>query len=249
MKYEAPKQNNTLKNILYVIAGLGGISLIILIHEMGHFLFAKIFNVPTPCFSLGFGPTLYALAIEQTTFKLALLPFGGYVEMDQEILNTLPYFPKILIIFAGILFNFIFAYGILFYYNVRNQSIFASTTKSTPTLQEMNSAVTKIMTSNNQQNAIIGPVGIISIIGKSLTVNPQLYWFILAVLSLNMGIFNAIPLPFFDGGKALIYTIEALTGKTISTTIVWFISTIFLALFMLLITQVTINDIKQLFKK
>src|SRR5438445_1060558 len=120
---ELTKQNGTLKNILYITAGLAGISLIIIIHEIGHFLFAQFFNVPTPYFSLGFGPTLYALPIGKTTFKLALLPFGGYVEMDPETLNNLSYVPKMLIIFAGILFNLIFAYGILFYYALRNQSV------------------------------------------------------------------------------------------------------------------------------
>jgi regulator of sigma E protease len=121
----------------------------------------------------------------------------------------------------------------------------------TTTLQEMSNAASNMMTRNkkNQQNAIMGPIGIISMIGKSLAINPQLYWFILAILSLNMGLFNILPLPFFDGGKALIYTIEALTGKTIPATILWIISTIFLTLFILFITRVTMNDIKQLFSK
>src|SRR3990170_2219881 len=109
-------QNGKIKSLLYVLAGLGGISLIILVHEAGHFLFAKFFNVPTPVFSVGFGPTICAFQIGETIFKLALFPFGGYVEMDPEILAQQRYIPKMLIIFGGILFNLIFAYCILLYY-------------------------------------------------------------------------------------------------------------------------------------
>lgn len=46
------KQNNALRNLLYILGGLGGISLIITVHETGHFLFAKLFGVPTPSFLL-----------------------------------------------------------------------------------------------------------------------------------------------------------------------------------------------------
>src|SRR6266478_4937390 len=105
------------KNILYLLGGLGGISLIILIHELGHFLFAHYFGVPTPLFSIGFGPALVQFPIGNTLFQVTLIPFGGYVEMDEKVLASLPYWSKMLIIFAGVLFNFIFAYIILLYYS------------------------------------------------------------------------------------------------------------------------------------
>jgi regulator of sigma E protease len=344
------EQNSTLKNILYILAGLGGISLIILIHEMGHFLFAKMFNVPTPVFSLGFGPALFSLPIGQTIFQVALFPIGGYVEMDPEVLAQQAYIPKMLIIFGGILFNLIFAYIVLLFYTMRNQytltpvidkviphspaaragllpkdTIIAynhepvesnlrtilnaittsenkiitltierngtthdisvlldmehplfgssarwlgielekSTTKKpslsshlqeghkkfTATTQEMSHAVTTMVTKKKHQNMIIGPIGIISIIGKSLAIKPELYWFILAIISLNIGLFNILPLPFLDGGKALLFTIEALTGTTIPAHIVWIISIIFLVLFIFFIATITMNDVKRLWKK
>ena len=226
------------------MGGLGGISLIILIHEMGHFLFAKFFNVPTPVFSLGFGPALFAFQIGQTVFKVALLPFGGYVEMDQDILAQLPYFPKMLIIFAGILSNLIFAYGILLYYAIRKQSTLKHTIMSSIMPHQLADQAPA-----QPENTIIGPIGIISMIGKIIAINPQRFWLILAILSLNMGLFNILPLPFFDGGKAFIITIETLTGKTIPATALWIVSTVLLTLFILLVTKVTINDIKRLISK
>ena len=343
-------QNGKIKSLLYVLAGLGGISLIILVHEAGHFLFAKFFNVPTPVFSVGFGPTICAFPIGETIFKLALFPFGGYVEMDPEILAQQRYIPKMLIIFGGILFNLIFAYCILLYYAIRNRfsltPVISTITPNSPadhaglqptdtiiacnhqptlsnpdlitnaiaasegktliltierngneqevpvtlnaehplfgknagwlgielekrrienpsmlnslqkghqqfatTTQDMKHAVSNIMTKKDQQNMIIGPIGIISMIGKSLAINSQLYWFMLAIVSLNIALINVLPIPFLDGGKALVFTIEAITGTIIPSTMLWLISTIFLALFIFFMATITMNDVKRLWKK
>jgi membrane-associated protease RseP (regulator of RpoE activity) len=224
-----------------ILGGLLGISLIILIHEMGHFLCAHLFGVPTPLFSIGFGPALYAKAIGQTVFQISLLPFGGYVEIDEKMLATLPYLAKMLIIFGGVLFNFIFAYAILLYYSIRNNTNLKQTLFNTITPDETEQL--------HQKNGVMGPIGIINLIGRSLAINSHLFWFILAILSLNIGILNILPLPFFDGGKACIITIETITGTTINPTVLWVISTTVLALFVLVITRVTINDVKQLLKK
>ena len=238
------RPTGSIKNLLYILGGLGGISLIILIHEMGHFLFAQFFGVATPIFSLGFGPALFSFPISQTVFTVALLPFGGYVEMDPTGFAELSYFPKMLILSAGILFNLIFAWIILMYYAIRNKSTLKNTITKTFTASQ-----TADQTESSPEDNIIGPVGIISMIGKSLAINPQLYWFILAILSLNMGLFNILPLPFFDGGKAFIITLEIIMGKTIPQTALWLVSTAFLALFILFITRVTIHDIKRLIGK
>ncbi|HEX4069150.1 MAG TPA: site-2 protease family protein, partial [Candidatus Babeliales bacterium] len=208
-------RSRAIKNIL---GGLAGISLIILIHEMGHFLFAHLFGVPTPLFSLGFGPALSALPIGQTVFQISLLPFGGYVELNEKILATLPYLSKIFIIFAGVLFNFAFAYAILLYYSIKNHTSIKNTLMHTITPDQREQFH---ITSN-----VMGPIGIISLIGKSLTINTHLFWFILAILSLNIGLLNMLPLPFFDGGKACIITIETITGTAINATALWLISSI-----------------------
>lgn len=240
---EPATRTATTKKLGYMLAGLGGISLVILIHEIGHFLFAHFFSVPTPVFSIGFGPALFAYTLGKTIFKFCLLPFGGYVQMNEEILAQQSYIPKMLIVFGGILFNFIFAYCIVWFYAANNRK------NSGQTIRDMSNAVANLIVKKDDSSRIIGPIGIISMIGKSLAVDPQLYWFILAILSANMGFFNIIPLPFFDGGLALRFTIEALMGRTISPQIVWIASVIFLVLFVAFIMRVTVNDIKNVMGK
>ena len=66
-----------------VVVGLG---LVIFIHELGHFLAAKACNVHVQTFSLGFGPALPGCSRKwgETTYKIGVLPLGGYVQMVGE---------------------------------------------------------------------------------------------------------------------------------------------------------------------
>lgn len=218
------------KDLLYMFAGLCGISLVIIIHECGHFLFARLFGVPVNTFSLGFGPPLIQIPFNNTIFQIAMIPFGGYVEMDPQVLALQPYAQKMIIMLAGILFNIIFAVAVLFYYKINNQ-------------KSVRPFVEKIIPKKDQRSVIIGPIGIIRIIGQSLAISYQLFWSMLAIISLNIGLFNLIPLPFFDGGKALIFTIEALRGKTIPEYLLWPITIISLGLFLLFIFMISIKDL------
>jgi regulator of sigma E protease len=119
------------KSILFIFIGLFGIGLLISFHELGHFIFAKIFGVRTPSFSIGMGPVVASKKIGGTEFKLSAIPLGGYVEiaglaeigqgeqrdadaMDSGSFQAKPYWQKILIMSGGVLFNMLLALIIFF---------------------------------------------------------------------------------------------------------------------------------------
>ncbi|MBP5596827.1 MAG: site-2 protease family protein, partial [Pseudobutyrivibrio sp.] len=93
-------------------------SFIIIFHELGHFLFAKKFDVKVNEFTLGLGPTLLSWGKGETKYCLKALPFGGSCVMegeDQEsdsdrAFSKKPLWQRFLIVFGGPLFNFILAY-------------------------------------------------------------------------------------------------------------------------------------------
>jgi regulator of sigma E protease len=60
---------------------LGGL---IFIHELGHFLMAKLFKVKVLRFSIGFGPRLLGFTVGETEYRIAIIPLGGYVKMAGE---------------------------------------------------------------------------------------------------------------------------------------------------------------------
>ena len=67
--------------ILIVIISL---SLLILVHEAGHFFAAKFFGVRVDEFGLGFPPRIFGKKIGETTYSINLLPLGGFVKIYGE---------------------------------------------------------------------------------------------------------------------------------------------------------------------
>ena len=72
---------NVFTNIFAVIFVLG---IMILIHELGHFLAAKYFGIRVYVFSFGFGPRLFGFKHGDTDYRVCALPLGGYVKMAGE---------------------------------------------------------------------------------------------------------------------------------------------------------------------
>lgn len=119
------------------------IGILIFVHELGHFLFAKLFKVKVETFSIGFGPLIKSFKKGETTYAISLLPIGGYVKMagdepssysgyPYEFLSK-PNYQKILIVLAGPLFNIIFGFLAFYIYfqvfgitNIKNPQIYKS---------------------------------------------------------------------------------------------------------------------------
>jgi regulator of sigma E protease len=67
-----------------IIISIAAISFLVLIHELGHFLVARLLGVAVTDFSLGFGPKLITREYGGTAYSLSLFPLGGYVKMLEE---------------------------------------------------------------------------------------------------------------------------------------------------------------------
>jgi len=69
------------QNILWVLVLIG---VMILIHELGHYWAARVFDVRIDVFSFGFGPRLFGFRRGETDFRFSLILFGGFVKMAGE---------------------------------------------------------------------------------------------------------------------------------------------------------------------
>ena len=89
--------------------------LLISIHELGHFTFAKLFKVKVNEFALGMGPAIFKKKKGETTYALRLLPIGGYVSMegedeesaDENAFGNKKVWQKLIIVAAGAIMNLI----------------------------------------------------------------------------------------------------------------------------------------------
>jgi regulator of sigma E protease len=114
---------NFLHTVISFIVALG---VLIVVHEYGHYLMARLCNVRVLRFSVGFGRSLatWRLGPDATEWTIAVVPFGGYVKMLDEreapvapaelprAFNRQSVWRRFLIVVAGPLFNFLFAIAV-----------------------------------------------------------------------------------------------------------------------------------------
>lgn len=120
--------------------------------------------------------------------------------------------------------------------------------KTISLLHQMILIIGYLITGNLNLNALSGPVGIFSIVG---TVADSGIWSILsltALLSVNVGLINLLPIPAFDGGRLLFIIIEKIKGKPVDPRLENTIHSIGFFLLMALMILITYNDIIRLIK-
>lgn len=354
--------------IIGIIAFVVMLSVIVILHELGHFLVAKHFGVYCKEFSIGMGPCLYQKQGKETAFSIRAIPFGGFVMMageedgsqseedswlkdvpENRRLNGIEKWKQVCIMIAGIVMNILLAWIIYMgvalaqgyviedakpvVYVVEEDSVaqkaglekddhivkvqsedgnsiqpktqneilefiqyhhdtltltikrdgttFETTltpsydkdmegytlgykaiayAKKIPWYQSLwigcqntwDSAITifkslnMIIHGQGLEN-LSGPVGILNVTSKSVQYGLDMYFSLFAMISLNIGIFNAIPIPALDGGRILILLIEKLIGRKVSTKVVENIIMASFVLLMLLFLYATYNDIVRLF--
>lgn len=332
--------------------------LIIGIHELGHFLSAKLFRVKVNEFSLGMGPAIFKKQKGETQYSLRCFPIGGFVSMegedeeseDERAFCNKKWWQKLIIVAAGAIMNLLLGFIFVIILTSMDDligtpqihSFYENATSSQygleagDTIKEING--TNIYSSRdisyalqrdedgiydfvverdgekveladvhfetkpgeNGHNIIIydfiivgvektffnvistaaqdtvsiarlvwltlfdlvtghygindlsGPVGTVSIIAETTTqavasgTGFDTIVYIMALISINVGVFNVLPVPALDGGRLFFILIEAIRRKPIPAKYEGIIHAVGLALLMLLMLIITFNDIKNL---
>lgn len=183
-----------------LILGLGLLNGLILIHELGHYLAALRAGVAVPEFSVGFGPRLASFRWRQTEFSWRLVPLGGYVLLPalapEDGMARTPLGARMLTILAGPLANLLLALLLLgpLRTAVVGVAIFDALTGGVGGLE------------------VMGPVGISAAAGHAAAMGWKSLAQFAGLLSLNLAIFNLLPIPGLDGGRLLGLLAEKLNG-------------------------------------
>ncbi|PDW36491.1 RIP metalloprotease RseP [Helicobacter pylori] len=123
--------------MMFIVAVLM-LAFLIFVHELGHFVIARICGVKVEVFSIGFGKKLWFFKLFGTQFALSLIPLGGYVklkgmdkgenEANEENQANDSYaqkspFQKLWILFGGAFFNFLFAVLVYFFLALSGEKV------------------------------------------------------------------------------------------------------------------------------
>lgn len=346
------------------------LSLIVLVHEFGHLLAAKLFGVYCEEFSVGMGPKLISHRFKETTYSIRAIPLGGFVAMAGDSDNALetsvdqtniPFertlkgvarWKGIIIMLAGIFMNFVLAFVIMamvflnigqyvgsptpvlkevvvnspadvaglqandeivymayedlnidyhpknfddvvnFMYGHETETLTLQVLRDGEVIEtelkaEFNDELNRYLIGisatpsepvevnffncwgfgaefliNSTRSIFMslgqlfkgvgfenlsGPIGVYEVTSDALELGAQTYFMIIAVLSLNIGICNALPLPILDGGRVLISLIEGLIGHPLSQKTINALMSVSMILLMMLFILVTFKDVMHLF--
>lgn len=322
--------------------------LVILIHEFGHFIVAKMNGVSVLEFSIGMGPKLFQKESNGTLYSLRVLPVGGYCQLEGEdeendrpnSLNNQSPLVRLKVILAGAIMNFILAFILLILlmsvsrvsteisgvikdspayssgiqtgdkivsingknindgeellenikesqgdlnirvirdsqsknikvtprlennvrkigvnfqeeYNIKNFSLIKGFKKGVITFLNLTGMLYKflgmLITGQLGLGGVSGPVGVVKEIGNAAKTGVANLIFLLAYININLGVFNLLPIPALDGGRAIFILIEMIFGKKISQEKEGYIHMVGLIMLLALIAIVTIKDVIKLF--
>ena len=115
------------------------------------------------------------------------------------------------------------------------------------TIEQMWLTVVSLFNGGLSVKSLSGPVGIYTVVGASRKSGIQSVLFLIAYLSMNLGLMNILPIPALDGGHVLFLIIEKITGKKINAEIESKITAFFFFLLIALMIYVTIFDIIRIF--
>lgn len=338
-------------NLLTILLAILVFVVIIIVHEFGHFITAKLFKVTVPEFSIGFGPAIFKKKKGETLYSLRAIPFGGYVQMvgededsdDPNALCNKPVWQRIIIVGAGAFLNILmgFIVYVILFAGVSDMPVLKvkSLTPDTPAYEVLQTGdeivgvngkriwyykdfkfllntvepdkelelvvkrngekqkieiqpyfnserqeynlgfemqqekmnffnvikyafyelffiikaifymLIMLITGKLPLGSVSGPVGTVGVMSSQMKYGLEPFLNLFAMLTVNIGIFNLLPLPALDGGRTFFLFVELIRRKPVSRKMEGIIHFAGLALLMLLMLVVTVNDISVLFRR
>ena len=339
--------------IFYVLIAILVFGLLIFIHELGHFLFAKKFGVAITEFSLGMGPKLFSkTGKDGIIYSIRAFPIGGFVSMVGETdesdnpnaFNKKPAYQRFIITIAGAVMNLLLGLIVMFILTTTN-SVFGTTKigefskdatsnqalmledeiikvgntrvhtsselsyeimrkgyepisitvirdgnkitldnvvfpqissdgivfgsidflvygedrtfstiiknsyySSKSTIKMIWDSLYDLITGRYGMEQVSGPIGVTGAITNAAKTSTYSLFYLVVVISMNLGIFNLLPIPALDGGSLLLIIIEMIIRRPIPQKIDYGIKAIGFLLLMGFAILVTFKDIIFLFR-
>lgn len=181
------------------IIGLAIIYISLALHEFGHYIISKIFNLKVRECSVGTGPLILKFRFKETMIYFKIVPIGGYVGTDEEELNKINLLQYWIIILAGVFMNYMVCVISLYIEASKGISYsFKVLILSLKKLLSINLINTYYLEGNMESF-----IDSINTVASSLSI-----WEIFFGVNAVLLIVNLIPIPVLDGGQILIITLK-----------------------------------------
>ncbi|HZO85532.1 MAG TPA: site-2 protease family protein [Verrucomicrobiae bacterium] len=187
----------------------GTVSLLIILHELGHFLVAKRMRIPIARFSVGLGPKVWGFKMGGTEYWLSMIPCGGYVMpalKDEEAFYKIPLKSRILFALGGPAANILGAFLCLSLMNIVklgfsvNSAIYLPLEQICQVAMQIGTAIPSLF---SQPENLYGIVGIVAAGGPHVGLSFVKLLQFSVLLNVNFAVLNLLPILPLDGGKIM----------------------------------------------
>jgi len=236
--------------ILKIVFLLG---FLIILHEFSHYIVARMCGVKVNEFSVGFGKKILQKESKGTMYTLRIVPLGGYVNLkgmdeknqEEDSYTSVSIWRRLLIILAGSIANILF--GVMVYFVLAivilgSSAAFAATGNFLFAVFE---SLKMLFTGEIGVDQFTGPIGISNIVSETKLLSEFIY--LLALVSLSLGVTNLLPIPPLDGFKALLLIIEGIRRKPFSENFEYSVQFVGFLLLLGLSVYVAYNDVLKIF--
>ncbi len=261
--------------IITILAVILFFVILIVPHELGHFMTAKLLGVKVNEFAFGMGPAVFQKQGKETLYSVRIFPVGGYCALEGEnedtgdprAFNSKPGWVKILILVSGVLMNVLTAFMIMLVMMIAvrlahpeywpegmeaAEVILISFRDAASTVGRMAFLIAdsfgQLFSGGATIDDLSGPVGIVNAVNESAGQGVLNYLVFTAIMCVNLAVVNILPLPALDGGRILFVIIRKITGKMISDEMEARVHMIGMALLLALIVTITFKDVGSFLK-
>jgi regulator of sigma E protease len=254
---------------LMIILTLAMLTVLVVVHEFGHFIAARKAGVYVLEFSIGMGPLLYSHRGKETVFAVRALPIGGFCQMwgeddadgelaeaydlPEDLPSSRSYLNvskrrKLLILLAGPLMNMALALVILWAVYLFNghgflNSIVSGTKLCVSFSGAIYQSLHQLIVGKASLNDFAGPVGMVGMVGQFARYGVLSFLLFCSLISVNLGIINLLPFPALDGGQILVTLAEMLVRRDLSPKAAMILNGIGFACLMVFSVVIAVNDV------
>ena len=288
-------------NLLMILLTLLMLSILVVVHEFGHYIAAKKMGVFVEEFSIGMGPLVFSKQGKETQFSIRALPLGGFCKMrgegdaedvsetavegkdtlaESEALslkkaeNTEQMAPdgnggslqnahqsddpgsfankskgqRFVILVAGAAMNILFAFVLLIVvFLIRGANPVQALANAAVSTVNFAGAIYQslymLVTGQVGMNEMAGPIGMVSMVHDFFQYGAVTLMTFTALISVNLGVINLLPLPALDGGQIFIIIIEKIVRRDLDPRKANMINYIGFMALMALAVVIAVNDV------